>query len=117
MGFKVPKREAEITFEGTEYDGAQVNCNLDISLREWRGFVEISDPEEEAIEWIRLAKPTWNLEDENGEPIELTADSLMDQPIAFKNTVITAWMRQAVNPSVPLERRSPNGAVSAESVA
>lgn len=116
MGYQVPLRRAEITFEGTDYDGLRIECVLDVSLRGFRDFMAITDADEEASEWIRLAQPVWNVDAEGDELVPVTVAALMDQPIALKNTLITTWVERAATPSLPLGGRSTNGVVSVESL-
>ena len=73
-GFVVPVRTAEITFQGTDYDGAVVECLLDVSL-DW--FFEVQravsggDTEENEkmiTAWADLCLIAWNLTEEDGTP-------------------------------------------------
>lgn len=108
MGFEIERRKVLITFAGTDYDGLEISCVLDVSLRELGGFLVLTDAEIEVSEWMRLAQPTWNVE-RDGQPVECTFDEMMDMPVALKNTIIATWAERAANPGSPLGQRSANG--------
>ncbi len=114
-GFVVPVRTAEITFQGTDYDGAVVECLLDVSL-DW--FFEVQravsggDTEENEkmiTAWADLCLIAWNLTEEDGTPIPCDTVHFLAQPSAFTTTIMQEWQKAAVAPAAPLSRTSING--------
>ena len=99
-GFVVPVRTAEITFEGTDYDGAVIECLLDLPL-DW--FFEVQragtggDSEENekmVTEWADKCLIAWNLTEEDGTPIPCDRAHFMAQPTAFTTTIVQEWQRR-----------------------
>ena len=117
-GFVVPVRTARITFQGTDYDGAVVECLLDVSL-DW--FFEVQralsggdadENEKLTTKWADTCLIAWNLTEEDGTPIPCDRANFMSQPTAFTSTIIQEWQKAAAAPASPLSLTSKNGNLS-----
>lgn len=121
MGFKVPRRTAVLVFDG-DYEGAEIYCRLDVNTET---FFAISRLQNDAAEGddeskIRAAlgffvdhiATGWNLEDDDGVEMPLTADSLMTLPANLSLAIIPKWKEAAAGVSAPLDETSPNGDTS-----
>ena len=88
MGYRVPRRELELTFEGTDFDGAVIRCRLDISLETLFEFERIAGADVESARAVyeKFADEvlvSWNLEQDDGTPVPASAAGLMAQPPVF----------------------------------
>ena len=114
MGYRVPKRELELTFEGTDYDGAVVRCRLDIPLAR---VLELQRTDDDVASIYALFGDeflvSWNLEDDNGDPIPATGAGMLAQPPMFCAAVLQAWQEQVTKAPAPLVQKSPAGSSSA----
>ena len=118
VGFVVPVRTAQISFEGTDYDGAIVECLLDVSL-DWFFEVQravsggdVEENEKLTTAWADKCLIAWNLTEEDGAPIPCDTASFMAQPAAFTSTIVQEWQKAAAAPATPLSPTSRNGSLS-----
>jgi hypothetical protein len=118
-GFTVPRRTAEVTFEGTDYDGAVLRCRLDVALGlalDFAGVTADTPPAEQRDVFLRFGDEVlinWNIEDENGDTVPADGPGLLTQPPAFVISVISHWVAATSAVPAPLGRRSPAGGTSA----
>uniref|UniRef100_A0A6M3XKI8 Uncharacterized protein n=1 Tax=viral metagenome TaxID=1070528 RepID=A0A6M3XKI8_9ZZZZ len=116
MGYEIPKRTALLTFEGTDYDGAEVRVRLDVGLGFWLKIRELGDSPN-APELYSLFAQTilmdWNLEDE-GERLPATEEGILTIPSALANIIINSWMEAVAKPPAPLAKPFGNGSMSGE---
>ena len=115
-GFVVPVRTAEITFEGTDYDGAVIECLLDVSL-DWffeiqRAIDDSEENEKMTMAWADRCLIEWNLTEPDGTPIPCDQRHFMAQPAAFTTTIMNEWQKAAAAPASPLSPISRNGSLS-----
>ena len=115
-GFVVPVRTAEITFQGTDYDGAVIECLLDVSL-DWffeiqRAVSDIDENEKMTMAWADRCLIEWNLTEADGTPIPCDQPHFMAQPAAFTTTIMSEWQKAAAEPASPLSPISKNGSSS-----
>ena len=117
-GFVVPVRTAEITFQGTDYDGAVIECLLDVSL-DWffeiqRAVSDDSDENEKmTMAWADRCLISWNLTDGGRHPDPVRpGPHFMAQPTAFTTTIMSEWQKAAAEPASPLSPTSRNGSSS-----
>ena len=120
MGFKVPKREAMITFPGTSYEGAEIKCVLDVPLAVFSQIAGAAGGSiEQVVEanrlWAEHVLKGWNLENDAGKAIKPTADNFIGQSPAFVNAVVLRWIEAVNEVPAPLGEPSPNGVLSAVS--
>jgi hypothetical protein len=79
-----------------------------------RSFLEVADREEVEVE-DQIAEFVasvieWNLEDEDGQPVERTVEAVrahVDRHYLL--VILRAWVDTVVGVPAPLERRSPDG--------
>jgi len=121
--FKVPRREAHITFaEDHDYHGAEIDIYLDQPLafvfEMQQQFLEASDSKDGSeLELMQAllrqfgehVLASWNLEDDAGSEIPATAEGLFTLPAAFVNTLIGKWLEEATSVPAPLGERSSDG--------
>ena len=120
MGFKVPKRDGQITFPGTIYEGIEITCVLDVPLSVFSQIAAAASGSiEQVVEanrlWAEHALKGWNIDDDKGKAIKATVDNFIDQPPAFISAVVLRWIDAVTEMPAPLEEPSPNGALSAAS--
>lgn len=122
MGFKVPKRTIPLNFKGTELEGLEVNIKplpLGEYLEYQKGFrrlVESGDevtPEDEKFAEDTLRRfaqviDSWDLEDENGNPIPATHDGIMSLDPDFVFAMLNSFVMaiEGVGPELGKESNS-----------
>ncbi len=109
MGFKVPRRKLQISFdEGHEYFGAEVELTLDmpIGLMFDMRTLEADDPEEATRLFADQVLASWNLEDDDGEPIPPDYQGARTVPSAFMTTLMKRWSEEATTVPAPLDQTS-----------
>lgn len=106
--YEVPRRTARLVFEGTDYDGAEVVCRLDVPLQMFFDFQRMvgqsDDPDVIEQAFRRFSDDVlmeWNLTDA-GKPIPATAEGFLAQPPAFAMLILTKWIEGVGAVSVPL---------------
>lgn len=108
MGFRIPQREANVTFEGTDFDGAEARLRLSAPMRLLFEFQNMDPTDPKASEHtIRTFGEKillgWNLEDEQGVPVPATAEGLLEQPMEFSVALFRAWAEAASGIPAPLD--------------
>lgn len=104
MGFEVPRREALMTFEGTDFDGAEIRCRLDVPLSLYLDIMRsetVNQQEEVNRRWAEKVLLSWNLE-QDGEPVSADADGFLSLPPSFVNVIVAKWLESAAGVSGPL---------------
>ena len=121
--FRVPpKRTAILKFTDGDYEGAEVTCSLDVStgiiLDFQRIGEELSEADFDALlrKFGRYYLLSWNLEDNDGDPIPATAEGMSVAPTNFTVAMIQAWSDAVLGMSDPLELPLSNGLGSAAKV-
>ena len=105
------KRVADISFEGTDFDGLEVRCNLDLPLRtllEIHKLME-SDDQVESIEantiWCDKILESWNLTDDEGIDIPANSKSaLAVAPARLLAALISKWSELVTEPPANLSK-------------
>jgi hypothetical protein len=105
------KRVADISFEGTDFDGLEVRCNLDLPLRtllEIHRLME-SDDQVESIEantiWCDKILESWNLTDDEGIDIPANSKSaLAVAPARLLAALISKWSELVTEPPANLSK-------------
>ena len=92
------KRVANISFEGTDYDGLEVRCSLDLPFKTVLEIQKLSasDKDTESIKantiWCDEVLESWNLTDDEGNDIPATSESaLAVAPARLLSTLISKW--------------------------
>lgn len=121
MGFKVKPRTYKLVFEDEEYAGAVVRATS-FSTAE---MLELEDLQERAQSgdsaalrsvFVRIVDRIidWNLEDENGEDLPVSMESMYALDFHFVGQMITALGVAIAGVPAPLERRLTSGGTSLE---
>ena len=104
QGFRIPIRTGRLIFNG-DWLGAEVVVRLDVPVQV---FMQIQDlvASEQQLRVFELfgdkVVQSWNLQDEDGLPVEATGRGMGEVPIQLANLIISQWVEVATQPSVPL---------------
>ena len=108
-GFRLPERTARITFEGTDYDGAEIRVRLSVSFAQFIALRESAQGEDQE-RMARLFGETvlmdWNLEDPDGEPLLADGDGMLMIPLDLANLVVQHWVEEVAGVRAPLSESS-----------
>jgi hypothetical protein len=108
-GFRLPERTARITFEGTDYDGAEIRVRLSVSFAQFIALRESAQGEDQE-RMARLFGETvlmdWNLEDDEGRPMPADADGMLAIPLDLANLVVQHWVEEVAGVPAPLSETS-----------
>ena len=94
MGFKVPRKTAKLQFEGEEFEGCEVVVSLEMSLRAQMQMDELkkADDGEAILAWFaENCIISWNLTDEQDEPVALSAETFLTMPGWFTMPILDGW--------------------------
>ena len=96
---------ANITFEGTDFDGLEVKCSLDLPMKVVLDVqrLSMSKDENDKLEankiWCEKVLISWNLVDDKGDIIPANAESaLMVAPSRLLAILITKWAELVTEP-------------------
>jgi hypothetical protein len=109
MGYKATPRAVRIVFaEGHEHHGAEARARR-MSLGEWEAVIE-SD-EDNALAEFAKRLVSWNLTDDDDQPIPATAEGLRQVDTSLVTALKTAWLQSivGVHDADPLPQSSPSG--------
>jgi len=108
-GFRLPERTARITFEGTDYDGAEIRVRLSVSFAQFIALRESAQGEDQE-RMARLFGETvlmdWNLEDAEGKPISADGDGMLAIPLELTNLIVQHWVEEVAGVPAPLSETS-----------
>jgi hypothetical protein len=105
MGYKGTPRAVRIVFaEGHEHHGAEARARR-MSLGEWEAIIE-SD-EDNALAEFGKRLVSWNLTDDDDQPIPATSEGLRQVDTSLVTALKTAWLQSIVG--VHLPQSSPSG--------
>ena len=103
------KKIANITFEGTDYDGLEVKCSLDLPMKVVLDIqrLSVSEDDKDKLEankiWCEKVLLSWKLVDDKGDVIPANAESaLMVAPSRLLAVLITKWAELVTEPSANL---------------
>ena len=112
-GFRLPEKTARITFEGTDYDGAEIWVRLNVSFAHYIALREAAEGDDQA----KMAElfggevlMEWNLEDASGEPVPANGDGMLQIPLSLAMLIVQHWIEAVSAVPVPLE--PPSGDLS-----
>jgi hypothetical protein len=121
MGYKRKTKVYVLRFEDEEYEGLEVRAK-GASVEQLISLMNLARfgtgakfgqgdiKEVDALFELFASKLTeWNLEDEDGVPVELSLAGLKSQDIDFALDVVLAWVGAVMGTSAPLEKSSPDG--------
>ena len=120
--FRILPRELMIAFdEDSPYHGAEIWCtshvNIEEALMVSEVFGHFGDAEYQGDTRAALAFfgdhaiKEWNLEDEDGNEIVPSAETLREQPFDFALHIIRTWTSNVLSASRPLSQESNDGAL------
>jgi hypothetical protein len=120
MGFTIPeRRSAKLTFEATEWAGAEVRVLLDAPLSVVL-FIEESQTDDDITSrdiFAIIADEillSWNLEDADGNPIPSDIMGMMKVPRGFMTLLMKAYYEEVSAVPAPLDGPLQNGTQSPE---
>ena len=102
MGYRV---DTTATLELADMDGAEVNVTIGVPLAALMEWDETPDARGEWAVFLRVARPTWNLEDADG-PIPVEEAAFDRLPVPVTRAIMRGWRVAAVNPPAPLPQPS-----------
>lgn len=112
MGYKATPRTVKIQFaEGHEHHGAEARARR-MSLGEWEAVIE--GDEDNALAEFTQRLVSWNLTDDDDQPIPATAEGLRQVDTSLVTALKNAWLQSivGVHTADPLSQSSPSGAPS-----
>ena len=105
------KRVANISFEGTDYDGLEVRCSLDLPFRTVLEIQKLSasDKDTESVKantiWCDEVLESWNLTDDEGNDIPATSETaLAVVPARLVSALISKWSQLVTELPVNLSK-------------
>ena len=108
-GFRIPEKTARITFDGTDYDGAEIFVRLNVSFRHYVTLREAAEGNDQA----RMAElfggevlMSWNLEDSSGAPIPANGDGMLQIPLTLAMLIVQHWVEAVADVPAPLSETS-----------
>ena len=104
-GFRLPEKTARITFEGTDYDGAEIQVRLSVTFAQFIGLRESAQGEDQegmARLFGENVLMDWNLEDVDGRPIPADGDGMLAIPLELTNLVVQHWVEAVAGVPAPL---------------
>jgi hypothetical protein len=114
-------RTVKLTWAGGEFAGLEIRVRR-ISVRRYLDLAPLLDGQldtdtedgrkaalELLSEFGSLIR-SWNLQDEDGEPVPCTAEAFLDQDPTFVREVLDQWAAAVAGVSAPLETPSSAGA-------
>lgn len=121
MGFKAKKKLYKLIFADEDMAGLEVTMTSVpmgdlMKLQQLDPKRAAQDPAEfrELLGIFAGAMLSWNLEDDNDQPIEIGVDSFLKQDINFIFEIISAWSTEVAGVSAPLDGGSTAGANALE---
>ena len=108
-GFRLPEKTARITFEGTDYDGAEIRVLLSVTFGKFIALRESAQGEDQEL-MARLFGENvlmdWNLEDDAGQPIPANGEGMLEIPLSLAMLVVQHWVEAVSGVSSPLPEES-----------
>jgi hypothetical protein len=122
MGYKRKRKTYVLSFDDPELAGLEVRARgasigklfglMDLMrFADRRGDLKPEDVQEmdQLFRLFADRLESWNLEEEDGTPIEPTYENLMDQEINFVLPLVLAWADALVGTGGPLDESLPAG--------
>ena len=108
-GYRIPEKTARITFDGTDYDGAEIFVRLNVSFRHYVTLREAAEGNDQA----RMAElfggevlMSWNLEDASGAPVPANGDGMLQIPLTLAMLIVQHWVEAVADVPAPLSETS-----------
>jgi hypothetical protein len=128
QGYQRKKKIYKLIFADEEMNGLEVRCHS-ISIETMLELTALAglagkalsefttddyDSVNTVFEAFSGALVSWNLEDEDGNPVPATLEGVKTQDLDFIDVIIKAWMERVAGISDPLARNSTAGQRSLE---
>ena len=115
MGFRLDRTYKLRWDDGTDLAGFEVDIR-GTSVATMRAVrdLRLSQDESQLAEILAAHIKRWNMEDENGEPVPVTAAALLDQESVVLAAIAREWYLAAAGVSAPLDLGSTSTAPSGE---
>ena len=104
QGFRLPMRTGRLIFGG-DWQGAEVVVRLDVPVMVFMDIQDLvaSGQQLKVFEVFgNKVVQSWNIQDEDGRPIEPTGKGMGEVPIQLANLIVEQWVEVATQPSIPL---------------
>lgn len=116
MGKRREPRLFKFTFADGPYEGLSVTLR-GLTIREYNRLGERRQGDEDSTlngltQTIAEQLVEWNREDEDGQPLPPTLESLQDEEPALIYLIVEEWTQAMTGVSGPLDSSSPSGAPS-----
>ena len=114
MGYQAKKKLYKLTFKDPVYEGFEVTVtSVPMETMLWvqglgdrvSDIAKTPDGFRQMVDVLVGAILSWNLEDDDGRPIPVSAGALLAEDPAFVKDVIVAWTAAITGVSGPLGRR------------
>lgn len=107
MGWKAQPKTYVLRFEDPKYEGLEVKTRS-LPLGDFLSYDDMSATE--GFEWFaEKVLVSWNITDDNDEPVPCTRDGLFAQDLELVRDLIEAWKDAVIGVAAPLEKPSPAG--------
>ena len=108
-GYRIPEQTAHITFDGTDYDGAEIWVKLNVSFAHYLSLREAAEGDDQA----KMAElfggevlMQWNLEYATGEPVPADGKGMLDIPLSLAMLIVSHWIEAVSGVPTPLAETS-----------
>ncbi len=114
MAFKRKRKVYKLDFSGTEYDGLEVRVS-GLTTGEFLEVVMLgatdkdSNETEKTIQLLAKHLISWNLEDEDDNPVPPTYEGLKSVDFSMALYISNAWTDAIINVSEETEKKSRSG--------
>lgn len=114
MGFKRGQKVYKLRFEDPEFEGLVVRTRS-VSLGEFLTMEElisgdlVKDNVDKLFKAFVDVVVSWNLEDDDDQPVPITVGGLYAQDLEFVKAIIDAWKDAMVGVADPLSQTSTGG--------
>lgn len=118
MGYRPKKKIYDLKFDDPDMEGLEVKLRGLNTGQMLEADAARADGGEEAIRSLLTLYAEqlveWNVEDDEGEILPTTLESVLAQELDFNMKVVDAWQAAVNGVSAPLDSASPDGAPSLE---
>lgn len=104
QGFRIPIRTGKLVFHG-DWQGAEVIVRIDVPVRVFMDIQDLVASEKQLQVFDVFGNrviESWNIQDEDGLPIEPNGKGMTEIPIQLANLIVEQWVEVATQPSIPL---------------
>ncbi len=111
MGYRLKRREADLEFSGTDFEGAVIRCRFDVSLDDYFAYQKLAEQkDDQALREVLMQFGdeiviSWNLEDDDGNSIPANGVELCKLPVPFSSAALKGWLEAMSQPAGPLGQR------------